>query len=461
VEDNLIKLEKKVGTKGNKSGVEEKAYRLPTSDMLPRERHDWYCFYCHSGGEVLLCTGCHRVFHEKCLKAEAAGSLWKDPDEDEEMPEWYCHLCRAIQIAPDSTAEKKERKDLNHLLKLLVGKLKNKLPPEGILLREAPRLAHKLDKSTKGIVGSAIQPANATAPQPIPVPIANNEDGSDDENAGEGEGGIIRKKIDGTKEDIWRGTFLLKSQMTLEEMERRCGINYYRILDEFRGDAQQIVHNIVIYHGAHSSLADVARQMLRDCVADLREIKQCRDCYRYANEAREKYWFCKPCRPFHELVYAKQKGFPYWPAKVIESKRDGLQEVRFFGGYHQKAIVEKAHTKPISVNVHTLQVQNLHHFIPTYNISFKVKRTALFNKAMEELRKHQELLDKFKDDKAFLSEPYGNPFANSAEMRAALSGDGEKGLDGAGSGGESGAVSDEGAGRVALVMMLVVLCGVG
>ena len=36
VEDNLIKLENKIGTKGNKSGIEEKAYRLPTADMLPR-----------------------------------------------------------------------------------------------------------------------------------------------------------------------------------------------------------------------------------------------------------------------------------------------------------------------------------------------------------------------------------------------------------------------------------------
>lgn len=41
VEDNLIKLENKIGTKGTKSGIEEKAYRLPTLDMLPRERHDW------------------------------------------------------------------------------------------------------------------------------------------------------------------------------------------------------------------------------------------------------------------------------------------------------------------------------------------------------------------------------------------------------------------------------------
>ena len=60
-------------------------------------------------------------------------------------------------------------------------------------------------------------------------------------------------------------------------------------------------------------------------------------------------------RPFHELVYAKQKGFPYWPAKVMCSK-DNTSEVRFFGGYHQKAIVEKGNMKPISVNIHTLQV---------------------------------------------------------------------------------------------------------
>ena len=60
VEDNLVKLENKVGTKGTKSGVEEKAYRWPTLDMLPRERHDWYCFHCHSGGEVVLCGDCHR-----------------------------------------------------------------------------------------------------------------------------------------------------------------------------------------------------------------------------------------------------------------------------------------------------------------------------------------------------------------------------------------------------------------
>ena len=37
-----LQLENKIGTKGTKSGVEERAYRLPTNDMLAREQHDWY-----------------------------------------------------------------------------------------------------------------------------------------------------------------------------------------------------------------------------------------------------------------------------------------------------------------------------------------------------------------------------------------------------------------------------------
>ena len=120
---------------------------------------------------------------------------------------------------------------------------------------------------------------------------------------------------------------------------------------------QNIVCNQDVF-SAHSTLANKARQMLRECITDLRELAACRDCYRYSQEKPcEKYWFCKPCRPFHDLVYAKQKGFPYWPAKVIQEENDeGLLEVRFFGGYHQRAIVEKQHIRPISVNIHTLQV---------------------------------------------------------------------------------------------------------
>ena len=134
----------------------------------------------------------------------------------------------------------------------------------------------------------------------------------------------------------------------------------------------------------------------------MKDLTVCRDCYRYANENPEKRWFCKPCRPFHELVYARQKDFPYWPAKVMRVL-DGEYDVRFFGGYHQRALVEKAHVKPITVNIHSLQV----------------KRTSLWNKACEELRKHQELLEKVKQREDFLKEPYGDPFA-SEDLKAQL-----------------------------------------
>lgn len=41
--------------------------------------------------------------------------------------------------------------------------------------------------------------------------------------------------------------------------------------------------------------------------------------------------------PPHELVYAKQKGYSFWPAKVIKSL-DDKYDVRFFGGYHQRSV---------------------------------------------------------------------------------------------------------------------------
>lgn len=66
-------------------------------------------------------------------------------------------------------------------------------------------------------------------------------------------------------------------------------------------------------------LADAARTMLRTCKYEIGEINLCRDCYKRSNEPEGPDWFCLPCNPPHELVYAKAQGFPYWPAKVFNS----------------------------------------------------------------------------------------------------------------------------------------------
>ena len=61
-------------------------------------------------------------------------------------------------------------------------------------------------------------------------------------------------------------------------------------------------------------------------------------------------------------VYARQKGFTFWPAKVIrvsnpERPDGGAYDVRFFGGYHQRAVVDKSSIRPITVSVSSLGVK--------------------------------------------------------------------------------------------------------
>lgn len=356
VEDNLIKLHKKVGTKGNKAGVEEDAYRLPTEDMLPFERHDWYCFHCHSGGEVVLCRDCHRVYHQGCIKQDLC----------DQISGFVCNFCRSFKAIP-TDYNKAERTDLNNLLQLTTARLKEKMP--GSILSRAP------------------------------PPPAKNPYLTSDRKATVGEDGVIntadREAFASFGEEKWRAKFLLKRHIDLEEVMGKCRTAQYRILEEFKADIQNIVHNVVIYHGAHSGMADQARQMFRDCCYDISEMTTCRDCYRYANTRGDKHWFAKPCRPLHEIVYAKQKGFPYWPAKVVGKENNESQlEVRFFGGFHQRASVDKHHIKPISTNIHSLQI----------------KRTSAWNKASEELKRYQELLEKYKDKPEFTNSQYGDPF---------------------------------------------------
>lgn len=298
VRDELVNVKKSVGFKGSKVGVEQEGYRIP-EEIPKKDDHDWYCFECHRGGEVVCCTSCHHVYHSFCIKEEVSSGN-----------KFVCSVCKMVK---GPTQFKMKKENLNTLLGYTCLRLKEKT-------RELHRMPHP-------------------------------------------------------DEEKWRHDFLIYEKMDLIMMEEKTKTNAYKRLEEFQADAQCIVHNVVIFFGVHSGMADLARQMLRDCIYDLGEIRQCRDCYRMSNEKTDKFWFCQPCDPPHELVYAKQKGFPYWPAKVIRKTND-MYDVRFFGGYHQRANIEKENTKPITT---TLQQLSL-------------KRTTSLNKALEELRHHQQLI---------------------------------------------------------------------
>ncbi|XP_064456016.1 zinc finger MYND domain-containing protein 11-like isoform X2 [Ornithodoros turicata] len=302
VRDGLLVARRRVGFKGSKVGVEQEAYMLPEG-ALERDGHDWYCFECHRGGDVLLCTSCHRVYHVVCVKEDLS-------NEDK----FVCSMCQLIK---SKSQFKMKAEDLNLLLGYTCMRLKNKV----CSTRDLSRLAHV-----------------------------------------EGDG--------------WKQNQLIYEKMDLTAIEEKTKNNAYTCLEEFQVDAQTIVHNVVIYYGIHSSMADMARQMLRDCCYDLGEIRQCHECYRMSNEKQDKFWFCQPCSRPHDLVFAKQKGFPYWPAKVIRVD-DDCYDVRFFGGHHQRAFVDKSNIKPITTSLKAVAA----------------KRTTALNKALDELRRHQQLLE--------------------------------------------------------------------
>lgn len=312
VEDGLVFL-KKVPAKG---GLEQESYRLPL-EPVEDDGHDWYCCKCQKAGLVECCQQCHRVYHSEC----------HTPVNPELK---YCNFCEKINS--DTYTNKS---DLNHILSFTCGHLKAKLPPE--------------------ITNRTIVFDNT----PVVTPP----------------GGFSGPTWISEGEDAWRPGILIKNHMDLAIMDSKTSRNEYNNLAEFQADVHNILHNIILYHGDHSIIGDMGITMYQDCCYDLQEIRRCADCYRISNEKVEKMWFCIPCDPPHQLVYAKQKGYPYWPAKVMQVK-DDLYDVRFFGGHHMRANIEKVFIRPITVSLQSLQI----------------KRSSAWNRAFEELKHHQNLL---------------------------------------------------------------------
>uniref|UniRef100_A0A671VAJ1 Zinc finger MYND-type containing 8 n=1 Tax=Sparus aurata TaxID=8175 RepID=A0A671VAJ1_SPAAU len=87
-------------------------------------------------------------------------------------------------------------------------------------------------------------------------------------------------------------------------------------------------------------------------------------------------WFCEPCSNPHPLVWAKLKGFPFWPAKALRDK-DGQVDARFFG-QHDRAWV------PLN-----------NCYLMSKEIPFSVKKTkSIFNSAMQEMEVYVENMRK-------------------------------------------------------------------
>ncbi|XP_077101123.1 zinc finger MYND domain-containing protein 11 isoform X3 [Siphateles boraxobius] len=182
----------------------------------------------------------------------------------------------------------------------------------------------------------------------------------------------LHKKGKETKQPVYRR--LIHTPLDVENIQENISEGKYKSFEDFRADAQLIVHNTAILHGVNSDQTEIARLLYNDTCHELNELMLCRHCF-YLSNARPDNWFCFPCSPNHELVWARMKGFGYWPAKVMQ--REGNQvDVRFFGHQHQRAWIPSDNIQEITISVQQLQV----------------KRSSGWKKACDELELHQRFV---------------------------------------------------------------------
>ncbi|XP_046479068.1 MYND-type zinc finger-containing chromatin reader ZMYND8 isoform X1 [Neodiprion pinetum] len=135
--------------------------------------------------------------------------------------------------------------------------------------------------------------------------------------------------------------------MDLSLLESNVRAKLYGSTEAFMADAKWIQHNCIVFNtcgGVYtdtSKLTNAARQIIKAARQEVSEIEACSDCYGHARNLPrpQPSWFIEPCRRPHPLVWAKLKGFPFWPAKAMSRiNGQGHVDVRFFGA-HDRAWV--------------------------------------------------------------------------------------------------------------------------
>ncbi|TTE51860.1 Protein kinase C-binding protein 1 [Bagarius yarrelli] len=177
--------------------------------------------------------------------------------------------------------------------------------------------------------------------------------------------------------------------MDLCTLEKNIKKKIYGCTEAFLADVKWILHDCIIYNGGNHKLTATAKVIVKICEHEMNEIEVCPECYLSACQKRDN-WFCEPCSQPHSLVWAKLKGFPFWPAKALRDK-DGQVDARFFG-QHDRAWV------PIN-----------NCYLMSKEIPFSVKKTkSIFNSAMQEMEVYVENVRK--KHSVFNYAPFRTPY---------------------------------------------------
>ncbi|CAB1329382.1 unnamed protein product [Coregonus sp. 'balchen'] len=194
-------------------------------------------------------------------------------------------------------------------------------------------------------------------------------------------------------------SYLLKFALQKMKQPGNMKKKMYGCTEAFLADVKWILHNCIIYNGGNHKLTATAKVVVKICEHEMNEIEVCPECYLSSCQKRDN-WFCEPCGHTHPLVWAKLKGFPFWPAKALREK-DGQVDARFFG-QHDRAWV------PLN-----------NCYLMSKEIPFSVKKTkSIFNSAMQEMEVYVENIRK--KFGVFNYAPFRTPFTPNNQLQMLL-----------------------------------------
>lgn len=395
LDDGLVVSINKTTLKGAKLGSQVESYKIPSQEVhiVLDDYKDWYCIDCHLAGDVTSCRMCHRVFHEECAnkkqylykKTIDSNNSWSNfttKDTEDSIKDKLNDSIETEDVIDitnenDSFVNNNIVDNVDKQLEMMENSALKIVDPINNLLQEncqgydltlcsicnmcklEPKVL--LDKTELNYLLTFVHtrikswlPANLTdtmSMEPKPEWLTESE-------------------------IVWRSKLLFYQVMNMTVIENKLKMNEYSYLVQFKADVLTIQHNVAIYHGTESQEYGAAEYMLEDCRYDLAEIINCADCYKHSNEKINNKWFCLPCRVPHKLVWAKQKGYPYWPAKVLKETATTC-DVRFFGGKYERSVLPNTYIKPISTRMSDSQT----------------RKNSSFNKAVNELTLHQKMLN--------------------------------------------------------------------
>ncbi|XP_015189248.1 PREDICTED: protein kinase C-binding protein 1 isoform X1 [Polistes dominula] len=278
--NNIKRKHGNLSTQESTSSSEENGVRNKRKKF--KNTNDKYCWRCHKESTEALCSACPRSWHRRCLGGTPPTSVHN----------WICGECATI------------------------------LKAENAETRSAAMAQLSVDQLCMLLKHVVQRMREYSGSEPFWKPVELNE---------------TPNYLD----------YVFKP-MDLNLLESNVRSKLYGSTDAFMSDAKWIQHNCIVYntcgglYADTSKLTNIAKQIIKVARHEVAEIEACPDCYAHSRNLPrpQPSWFIEPCRQPHPLVWAKLKGFPFWPAKAMPRlNAKGSVDVRFFGE-HDRAWIQ-------------------------------------------------------------------------------------------------------------------------